>query len=370
MREPRNLIGLIAIAVAALSFAGTASAQEQPFRFQGTICTPGAPYLHCPDRECSGATVVNQGNVVEMKTRRTYFLDYPCDLKKGEKVTFILSLHGGGSYGNWQRHYFPLLDYVDKYRLVVATPNSPTRAWSAVDDEYLQNIVNFVVEQLGKENIQAFWLAGHSQGGATSNRLVRTDFFKDRVDGFLSLSGGRLGGSPGRSATFSPTGGGAATAVAARPGAPSGNNPTTSAMAALRELPTADFSHIYTTGQREIDEKGVPETSEWAKKYSCGPRLAPREIEDAKAGYVYDSTRLNLLRPGWGLLPGPGKAHVFVYPDCKDGRVVADVVRLDKGHTEGLEPKATEELIKLMLSGKGGKLQQITTTSASTQEKR
>jgi hypothetical protein len=143
-----------------------------------------------------------------------------------------------------------------------------------------------------------------------------------------------------------------------------------SAMAALRELPTADFSHIYTTGQREVDEKGVPETSEWAKKYSCGPRPAPREIEDAKAGYVYDSTRLNLLRPGWGLLPAPGKAQVFAYPDCKDGRVVADVVRLDKGHTEGLEPKVTEELIKLMLSAKGGKLQRAATTAAATQEKR
>ena len=66
--------------------------------------------------------VINQGAVVEMKTRRTYFLDYPCDLKPGEKVTFILSLHGGGSYGNWQRHYFPIMDYKDKYRLVIATP--------------------------------------------------------------------------------------------------------------------------------------------------------------------------------------------------------------------------------------------------------
>jgi hypothetical protein len=59
---------------------------------------------------------------------------------------------------------------------------------------------------------------------------------------------------------------------------------------------------------------------------------------------------------------------VFVYPDCKNGRLVADVVRLDKGHTEGLEAKVTEDLIKLMLSGRGGKLQQITTMSASTQE--
>jgi pimeloyl-ACP methyl ester carboxylesterase len=326
--------------------------------------------------------VINQGNVVEMKTRRTYFLDYPCDLKKGEKVTFILSLHGGGSYGNWQRHYFPILDYVDKYRLVVATPNAPTRAWSTADDEYLHNIVNFVVEQIGKENIKAFWLAGHSQGGATSNRLLRTDFFKDRVDGFLSLSGGRIGGNPGRPANFGP-GGSASPGARPAAGSPAGaagggaqptatgaNNPVTSLMASLREPPTADFSHIYTTGQHEIDEKGIPEASEWAKKYSCGPQRKGEVIDDAKAGYVYDGTRLNGLRKSWGLLPAPGKAQVYSYPDCKDGRVVADVVRLDKGHTEGLEPKVTEELIKLMLSSRGGKLQQITTTSASTQEKR
>src|SRR5207342_3815247 len=101
-------------------------------------------------------------------------------------------------YGNWQRNYFPLMDYKDKYRLVIATPNSPTRVWSEADDEYLHNIVDAVVAQIGKENVKAFWLAGHSQGGMTSNRIVRTDFFKDRVDGWLSLSGGRLGGSPGR----------------------------------------------------------------------------------------------------------------------------------------------------------------------------
>jgi len=346
MRRILNLLGPLGLACIVLVFAGTVSAQEQPFRFAGTTCTP-VPYLHCPDSECSGATVVNQGNVVEMKTRRTYFLDYPCDLKKGEKVTFILSLHGGGSYGNWQRNYFPIMDYTNKYRLVIVTPNAPTRAWSEADDGYLQNIVNFVTEQLGKENIKAFWLVGHSQGGLTSNRIVRTDFFKDKVDGWLSLSGGRLGGNPGRSATFAPTG-----------TPPAANPAMAAALAALREPPANDFSFIYETGQREVDDKGVPETSDWAKKYGCGPRRAPEEIVDIKAGYVYDSTRLNQLRPGWGLLPAPGKAQIYLYPDCKDGRVVADVVRIDKGHTEGLEPKITEELIKMMLAAKGGKLQQ------------
>ncbi len=51
-------------------------------------------------------------------------------------------------------------------------------------------------------------------------------------------------------------------------------------------------------------------------------------------------------------LPRPGTAEVFEYPHCKDGRVVADVVRMGKGHTEGLEPRVTEQLVKMMLAAK------------------
>ena len=35
-------------------------------------------------------------------------------------------------------------------------------------------------------------------------------------------------------------------------------------------------------------------------------------------------------------------------PDCKDTHIVAHVIRLDKGHTEGLEPNVTEEVVKPM----------------------
>jgi pimeloyl-ACP methyl ester carboxylesterase len=375
---PRSHVYLRAIAFLGTSIgvAGYAAAQDKTIQF-GTTC-PTPPALHCPDSECSGAMVINQGPVTEMKTRRTYFLDYPCDLKQGEKVTLILSLHGGGSYGNWQRHYFPLMDYKDKYRLVIATPNSPTRAWSDVDDQYLQNIVNSVVDQIGKDNIQAFWLVGHSQGGMTSNRIVRTDFFKTRVDGWLSLSGGRLGGNPGRAATFgvgrpnaAPAAAtAAATAAAPAPaaGTPSAVTPNTmaAAAAALREPPSSEFSHIYSTGAREIDDKGIPEASDWAKKFACAPKSAMREVVDTKAGYVYDSSRLNNMNPAWGLLPAAGKAQITAYSNCKDGRVVADVIRLDKGHTEGYEPKITEELIKLMLSAPGGKIRGAAAAKIST----
>ena len=343
----------LALAVAMLALAGVASSQE-PLKFTGAACLP-PPALHCPDKDCPTDRVINPGPVVEMKSRRTYFLDYPCDLKQGEKVTFILSLHGAGSYANWQRHYFPILDYASKYRLVIATPSSPTHVWSAADDEYLQNIVESVAGQIGKENIKAFWLVGHSQGGMTSNRIVRTDFFKDRVDGWLSLSGGRLGGSPGRASSFGPPRSGAA-APGAATGAAAPPAGMAAAMAALREPPSSNFSFIFETGQREMDDKGMPETSAWATKLGCGARRGAEEIVDSKPGYVYDGTRQSPPNPSWGLLPAQGKAQIYAYSDCKDGMVVADVVRVDKGHTEGLEPKITEELVKLMVSAKGGKM--------------
>src|SRR4029077_3291791 len=248
--------------------ASLARAQD-PVRFAGAPCaTP--PVLHCPDKDCPSDRVINEGPVVEMKTRRTYFLDYPCDMKPGEKVTFILALHGAGSYGNWQRNYFPLMDYKDQYRLVIATPNSPTTVWSEADDEYLHNIVDSVVAQIGKDNVKAFWLAGHSQGGMTSNRIVRTDFFKDKVDGWLSLSGGRLGNNPGRGnftglagpGGAAGRGGGAGArgrgAAAGRGAAPPAGRGGAGIAPAATGLPANDFSFIYETGQREMDEKGLP----------------------------------------------------------------------------------------------------------------
>jgi pimeloyl-ACP methyl ester carboxylesterase len=352
----------LAVTSAVLICAAAASAQ-QPFRFAGAACAK-PPVLHCPDQGCAGEVVANGGPLTEPKTGRNYFLDYPCDLKKGEKVTFILSLHGGGSYGNWQRHYFPLLDYVDKYRLVVATPFSPRRVWSPADDEYLQNIVNSVVDQIGKQNIKAFWLAGHSQGGQTSNRLLLTDFFRDRVDGWVSLSGGRLGSK--RSEVRAPiprgSGGGPPPGATAPPATTAAAETAPQEMRLVADasiLPDHHFSHIYTSGQHELTAAGLPDNSKWAQKLKCGARHKPQEIVDTKAGYIYDTREQPNPNPVWGFKARPGKAELFVYPSCENGLVVADIIRLDKGHTEGLEPKVTEQIIKLMLSARGGKLQTV-----------
>ena len=255
-----------------------------------------------------------------------------------------------------------MLDYKDKYRLVVATPNSPTRAWSEADDEYLQNIVTSIVEKIGAANIKAFWLVGHSQGGLTSNRIVRTDFFKSRVDGWLSLSGGRLGGNP-VAANFGAIGG----AARRRCGRPRWRRAGCGGRGRVPRLPPP-LRHCASCRRRLLvhlrDRRARDGREGHARglgvgaKYGCGPRRKAEEIADTKAGYVYDSTRQNPPNPPWGLLPRPGNAQVFVYPNCTGGRVVADVVRLEKGHTEGLEPNVTEALVKLMVSAPGGRIAQ------------
>src|SRR5260370_35413103 len=125
MKESGNLIRLLAIVLAVVALTGYLTAQ-QPVQLAGAPCV-APPFLHCPDKDCTGDRVINQGPVVEMKSRRTYFLDYPCDLKPGEKVTFILSLHGAGSDGNWQRDYFPIVDYKEKTALTMAPRTPQTR---------------------------------------------------------------------------------------------------------------------------------------------------------------------------------------------------------------------------------------------------
>jgi pimeloyl-ACP methyl ester carboxylesterase len=345
------------VAISGMLWMGAAGAQDF-VRFDRAACASPTvpPPLHCPDSECSGPTVINQGAVVELETRRTYFLDYPCDLRRDEPVIFVLSLHGGGSYGNWQRHYFPLMDYVDQFRLVVATPNSPTQAWGEADVDYLENIVDYVYAELGEENVGAFWLVGHSQGGQTSNRLLEMDFFQDKLDGWVSLSGGRLGSlrSEVRAAiprgTAPPPARPAPTA-AARPdaGAPSGRGGTFSADAA--DLPDYAFSHIYSSGEHELTEAGLPPDSKWAQRLGCGAQTRVDDIVDTRPGYVYD-TREQARNAVWGYEPRPGRAEVYLYPGCDDGRVVADIIRLDKGHTEGFEPRVTEAIIELMVKAR------------------
>lgn len=289
--------------------------------------------------------------VTESRTGRTYVLDFPCDLQTGEPVTLILNLHGGGSNTRYQHAYFPAHELKEKYRLVIATPFSPIRRWTEDDDAYLRNIVTDVTAAVGAENVRAFWLVGHSQGGMTSRRLVCTDFFAARVDGFVSLSGGRLGGAAPR----------AADAGRPRQNGDPEPTPAPAAQTPVATLPAADpgcdFSHVFAIGEHEIQT--LPTTSTWAERLGCEARVQRPDVIDTLPGGTHDSGHQNPATKAWGRLPRPGTAQVFVYPNCDGGRVVADVVRLDKGHTEGLEPRIVEEIVTMMTGAAGGKLQYL-----------
>jgi hypothetical protein len=339
---------LAAALAAAGAVAWSTAGYTQPLA--GVECEAPPPH-HCGE-SCTAENFGELGNATDPQTGRAFFLDYPCDLAPGEKVVFILSIHGAGSIGNWQRHYFPALDYMDEYRLVIATPTAAgsgaigersVRMWTAdTDDAYLQNIVRLVLDRFGRDNIAAFWLAGHSQGGMTSNRLVCTDFFRDKVDGWLSLSGGRIGRAEIAPDFFGPDGPppslSAGDADGQRPG--------------VATMPGCDISYIFASGEHEI--VALPDTSPIAEKYHCSARERRPDIVDERKGYVTGAA------PGrgasWGREARPGTARVYVYPSCDSGRLVADVLRLDKGHTEGLEPHVTEALIAMMTGAPGGKI--------------
>lgn len=289
-------------------------------------------------------------SAIDVKTGRKFYLDDPDDLRSGDKVAFLLSLHGGGSVGSWQRSYFPAYRFKEKYRLVIATPSAatkvPARRWVAeADDAHLHNIVEFVFKKYGAENIASFWLVGHSQGGMTANRLLANDeFFKNRVDGWLSLSGGRIGPIELPPSFFAPV---RATAPVSRDQSPDAPRP------GRASAPECDISFIFASGEHEM--VALPATSPWAEKYGAGQRVRLADVIDEEPGEIYDTLRDGKSTPAWGLRPRPGVAHVFVYPNAREGRLIADVVRMDKGHTEGLEPRITEQLIRMMIAASGGK---------------
>ena len=284
---------------------------------------------------------------------RKVYLDLPDDVERREGLTFVLNLHGGGSVGAWQRRYFPAHDFADDLGLIVATPSSKTKQpmahWVAeADDDHLEAIVEMVAARFGGR-VRSFWLAGHSQGGMTSNRLLRDPWWGERVDGWLSLSGGRIG-----QAKFVADFG------------PPRTDEERQAMAAFRArqggdvfrqssgLHDADFSFVFAIGEHEVES--VPETSPWAERYGAGAREAQPDVVDEVGGQVHDGRFEGRYTNSWGREPRGGTAKVWVYPGARDGRVIADVVRLDKGHTEGLEPNVMRTLLELMVGASGGKL--------------
>ena len=136
-------------------------------------------------------------SAVDVKTGRKFYLDYPDDLQPGDKVVFLLSLQGAvrSAHGSAPTSGLSIQREVSagNSHPICGHQGTVSALGGSGDDAHLRNIVDYVFDKYGKDNIASFWLVGHSQGGMTANRILGDDFFKDRVDGWLSLSGGRIG---------------------------------------------------------------------------------------------------------------------------------------------------------------------------------
>ena len=153
----------------------------------------------------------------------------------------------------------------------------------------------------------------------TSNRIVCTDYFKGKVDGWLSLSGGRIGQAP-FVAQFGPP-----KADGSPPDArPRGAMPASS-------VPACDFSHIFEVGQWEIES--LPATSPWAEKYGCGARVREKDIVDDKPGHVWDFARAGYKV--WGMEARPGVSE----------GLVSTVKMLGSGWSKLIEPITMKFLV-------------------------
>jgi hypothetical protein len=150
----------------------------------------------------------------------------------------------------------------------------------------------------------------------TSNRLLGLDFFKERVDGWLSLSGGRIG-----PAERSPTPGAQGGAAAVRRG-----RRRTATGPVYHARPTSPSSSR-SESTKSLRSRRPPVGREVRRRTARA--AARRRVDESRGSYMTGSARVS-RRPRGALYPRPGTAQVYVYPNARDGRLIADVVRLDK----------------------------------------
>ncbi len=99
------------------------------------------------------------------------------------------------------------------------------------------------------------------------------------MDGWLSLSGGRIGPIELPDAFF------------ARPGEPI-RRPDANATGprpGAASIPDVEMSFIFAVGENEM--VALPESSPWAERYGAGPRVRLPDVVDEEAGKIWDSLR-------------------------------------------------------------------------------
>ena len=78
----KNMRRMTGALLALCAFAASAALAQQEHTLLGVNCA-APPVYHCPDSDCSAPTMTQPGDTVELKTRRSFFLDCPAAYKPG-----------------------------------------------------------------------------------------------------------------------------------------------------------------------------------------------------------------------------------------------------------------------------------------------
>jgi len=217
------------------------------------------------------------------------------------------------------------------------------------DEAYLERVAEEMFTRLNGARAAAFWLVGHSQGGMMCNFLLFQEYFSSRVDGWLSLAGGRIGGV--ESSPLFNAGPSAGTSRRTVPVFPVIDG--LQLRPGLAAMPATDISFVFVAGELEITE--IPLTSPLAERYGAKRRRYVGEIVDEQAGHAPPPGFENDANPVWSYDGAPGCAQVYDFPETAGGRLVADIVRVSKGHLQSVEPRLTEEIVAMIVDAPGGR---------------
>jgi hypothetical protein len=217
-----------------------------------TACGPAAGL----DAFVQGTGIPGPGSPNVKIGGKDVILSYPCGLKEGAHVTFILNLHGtmpDETLKTYQHGYFSAHKLVNSHNLIVATPKSesPVGQWGnmdgGVDVPHLYEVVKWVYDKFSKFQIAGMWIGGHSWGSMFAKQFVCDAMFKDKVRGVIGMSGGPTGVA------------GCASYV----------------------------SQIHTVGDKEGGESLVPDQTLDASAHGCDARLPPKDIGNGQMLYEW-----------------------------------------------------------------------------------
>jgi hypothetical protein len=159
MRAP--LLRVSALAAVACVVSAVGPAFGAPGRTLAGVTCETPPPVHCTLDGCTREQLGNLGNAKEPKSGRSFFLDYPCDLKPGEPVVFSeparrrIDRQLAAALlpcSRLQGQVPPRHRDAHRRHDRTITPGAPgVRMWNAdADDAFLRDLVDYLFAEIGR----------------------------------------------------------------------------------------------------------------------------------------------------------------------------------------------------------------------------